>query len=616
MIGVANMSFGIDPDRCVSFDTEFNNRKEPFIATTCDWQLATELYNCHKEKQVAQLKSVLEDQSITKIAFPYTVDAHVVKHLGIRCRGPWEDPLIAGTLLDENFAKRKGLKPMAVRYLNADIREAKLLRKYKAKYKKHAKRKGITFDWSQIPRFVMKPYATDDAVFTEKLWFLFREPIKKFEKIYQMEKKISPIILKMQELGMMVDRQFVRKQAAQYGKESRLCYSNIQSLLKQHSIRLPDFNPGSPKQVAYVMKKMGIPLPTNEKGNPITESKVLVELDHFPMVNLQLLSRFLDKQKGTYFDPLWQRYTTAEDPYARFFIFQSGARTGRMSAELIQTIPRPGESRTAKAPKIARQAFRPRHGYFMLAVDYKALQMLIFFHYAKATALIEKCRDGWDPHDAACHMMFGKIDKELRRDTKDIQFGLVFGMGLTKLTHTLKKNNKATTQLRAAQILETYMSIVPVREYTRECSNELRQTGILNLKFESELMDFNREYRVPQEFAYKGPNVKIQGTEAYVMKTAMLRADTFIQKKGMDVNLLAQVHDELLFEVSEKEPAALVVKELSRAMEDHVTFSMPLRVEPKVSRLNWGTVQDWAEVDYQYSRHKQFRVEAMIGGNV
>jgi len=611
-IGVVNMR--VNPDRCMAFDTEFNNRKEPFIATTCDWQLATELYNCHKEREVAQLKDVLEDRSITKIGFPYTVDAHVVKHLGIRCQGPWEDPLIAMTLLDENFANRKGLKSMAVRYLGADIREAKTLRKYKAKYKKHAKRKGIEFDYSQIPKFVMKPYATDDAVFTEKLWFLAREPIKRFEKIYQMEKKISPIILEMQERGMMVDRLFVRKQAVQYGKESALCYRNIQSLLKQHQINLPDYNPGSPKQVAYVMKRMGIPLPENEKGHPITESKVLVELDRYPMVNLQLLHRFLLKQKGTYFDPLWQRYTTREDPYARFFVFQSGARTGRMSAELIQTIPRPDESRTAHAPKIARQAFRPRPGYFMLAVDYKALQMLIFFHFAKATALIKKCQDGWDPHDAACHMMFGKVEKELRKDTKGIQFGLVFGMGITKLMRVLRqsKAKKNMSQLEASAILEKYFDLVPVKEFTRECTSTLRRTGILELKFESALMDFHREYRVPQEFAYKGPNVLIQGTEAYVMKTAMLRANTLIQKKGMDVHLLAQVHDELLFEVSEQEPAILVVKELVKAMEDHVTFAMPLRVEPKASRLNWGKVKKWNAVKNQYNQKRVHHVSTSI----
>lgn len=599
-------------DRCVSFDTEFNNRKEPFIATTCDWQLKTKLYNCHEGKDVAHFKNVMEDPSIIKVAFPYTVDAHVVKHLGIRCRGPFEDPLIAGTLLDENFASRKGLKPMAVRYLNADILSSKKLTKYKKKYKKIAKEKGIEFDYSQIPSFVMKPYAIEDPIFTQKLWFLFREPIKKFDKIYQIEKKISPIILGMQELGMMVDRPFVKKQAALYGEDLDKCYVNIQALLKQHSIKLPDYNPNSHKQLAYVLKKMKVPLPVNENGKPITEAKILSQFDNFPMVNLQLLYRFLAKQKGTYFDPLWQRYTTDGDPFARFFIWQSGARTGRMSAELIQTIPRQEESRTAHAPKIARQAFRPRPGYVLLACDFKALQMLIFFHFAKAQALIEKCREGWDPHDAACQLMFGKVDKELRRDTKDIQFGLVFGMGLNKLVRTLKKNRKDMTQLIAEQILAKYMSIVPVKEYTRECVIELGSTGKLDLRFESELMDFHREYKVPQELAYKGPNVKIQGTEAYVMKHAMLRAKRAIKQKGMDVNLLAQVHDELVFEVSEKESIPLVVNELERAMEDHVSLAIPLRVDSKIGRDNWGSVQKWADVDYQYSRRKTFRVEATI----
>ena len=599
-----------DPNKCLAFDTEFNNRKEPFIATTCDWQLKAELYNCHKEREIEKLKGWLEDPSITKIAFPYTVDAHVVKHLGIQCRGPFEDPLIAGTLLDENFAQRKGLKPMAKRYLGADIKEAKKLTKYKKLYKKKAKAKGIEFDYSQIPRFVMKPYATEDAIFTEKLWFLFREPIKKFQRLYDTEKKVARVILQMQDIGMMVDRSFVRKQAKQYGIEADQCYGNIQRVLKQHHIRLPEFNPSSPKQVAYVMKRMGVPLPTNERGHPITEAKVLAQYDAHKIVALQLLYRFLTKQKGTYFDPLWQRYTTKDLPYAHFFTFGSGARTGRMSAELIQTIPRPDESRTAKAPKLARMAFRPRPGYFLLAVDYKALQMMIFFHFANATALIKKCCDGWDPHDAACVMLFGQLDKELRKDTKNIQFGLVFGMGLAKLLRSLQ-NSKAKSdmsRLEASQILDKYYSIVPVREFTRECVSQLYRTGALELRFDSPLMEFNREYRVPQELAYKGPNVLIQGTEAYVMKYAMLRVAKMIKQKGMDVNLLAQVHDELLFEVSEKEPARHIVKEICNAMEDHVTLKIPLRVEPKVSRKNWGSVEEWKKVKHQYSHRLQVAV--------
>lgn len=591
-------------DRCCAFDTEFSNRKEPFIATTCDWRLEAALYNCHKEREIGKLKAILEDPTITKIAFPYTVDAHVVKKLGIRCKGPWEDPLIAGTLLDENFARRKGLKAMAKYYLKSETLGAKKLTRYKKIYKKKAEKKGIEFDYSQIPKFVMKPYATEDAIFTEKLWYLFREPIKQFDRIYQMEKKVAAIILKMQEIGMIVDRKFCRKQSKIYTKDIVVVEAEIEAILKKEGIAMPPKL--SPQAMGKIFHKMKMPLPVNEKGNISTESKFIAQYDAIPLVNRLLLWRFLKKQKGTYFDPLWKRYTTREDWTAMFFLFSSGARTGRTSAELIQTIPRPDESRTAHAPKLARKAFIPRRGYVFLAVDYKALQMRIFFHYAKAKALIKKVKDGWDPHDAACQLLFGQVEKELRKDTKNIQFGIVFGMGITKLIRSLQnsKAKKSMSQLDARTILDKYYSIVPVKEFNRECTSQLYQEGKLSLKFESPLMDFHREYRVPQEMAYKGPNVLIQGTEAYVVKTAMIRCDQLITQSGMDVNMLMCVHDELLFEVNEKEPLPLIIKEIKKAMDDHVTLSIPLEVDAKVSRENWGSVVEWEKVKHQYQRRK------------
>lgn len=603
-----------DRDHCVAIDSEFDNRKQPFMITSCDWRLKAELYNCHREEQVAQIKQVAEDRTITKVMFPYTVDAHTLRNVGIKVRGPWEDPLIAGTLLDENFANRKGLKPMAQRYLGADIQEKKALAPYIRKAKKKCKEEGLEFDYTMLPRFKLKPYAIQDAVFTEQLWFLFRDSIKQYQEIYEFEKRVSPIILNMQWMGMLVDRKFVRKQGEQYGIEIEENQERIVGYLKKHRIKWTSktgiFKSNSAKQVGSACKALGLPLPTNENGNIVTESKVLSTYDNDPFVRLVLLDRFLRKQKGTYFDPLYKRHSTQQDPYAHFFLFQSGARTGRTSAELIQTIPRPDESRTAHAPKLARKAFIPRRGYVFLAVDYKALQMMIFFHYANATALIKKVKDGWDPHDAACEMMFGTVEKELRKDTKGIQFGLVFGMGANKLIRTLQmsKARKQTSRLQAEEILNKYYRIVPVREFTRKCVSELYRTGVLKLEFDSPLMQFHRIYQVPHEFAYKGPNVKIQGTEAYVVKAAMQRCDRLIRKSGMDVNMLMNVHDELLFEVSEKEPIPLIVDEIQKAMEDHVTFKVPLRVEPKVSRENWGDVKEWKDVKDSYQRRKKIAV--------
>jgi len=594
----------MNSDRAVAIDTEFDLNKVPFLATSCDWRLETDLYRCKKESDIERLKRIAEDRSIIKIMFPMSVDWYTLRRVGIECKGDFEDPLIAGTLLDENFASRKGLKPMAQRYLKADIKEAKELAVYKRKYKKIAKEKGIEFDYSMIPRKIIEPYASEDAVFTEKLWFLFREPIKKFNSIYQIEKKVGRIIVEMQEIGMMVDRPFCRNQSEQYDKDIIECGKRIQIILRKGGLKIPEFNSGSPKQVGYALQKLGVPLPLTEKGNPSTESKVLMDHDHYPLVRETLLDRFLKKQNGTYFKPLYFRYTTEGNPYAHFFLFGSGARTGRMSAELIQTIPRPDESRTAHAPKLARKAFRPREGYVLVAADYKALQMLIFFHFAKATTLIKKCRDGWDPHDAACSMLFGKVDKELRKDTKNIQFGIVFGMGKAKLINSLRRSKakKEVTQFEAERILQRYYSIVPVKEFTRQCVSELYKSGVLKLGFDSKLMSFHREYRVPQEFAYKGPNVLIQGTEAYVVKHAMIRCDEMIKNKGIDMHMLMQVHDELLFEVSEKEPLHHVLDEIKKAMEDNISLSIPLKVDTKVSKENWGSVEEWEKVKHTFNK--------------
>jgi DNA polymerase-1 len=600
----------VDRDKCIAIDSEFNNRKVPFIITSCDSQLNAELYNAHRPEQVEKIKRLAEDPSITKIMFPYTVDAHTLKNVGIRCRGPWEDPLIAGTLLDENFASRKGLKPMAQRYLGADIKEKKALAPYIRKAKKKCKEEGTEFDYSMLPRFKVKPYAIEDAVFTIKLWYLFRDPIKKFDSIYQFEKKLVPIILKMQETGMMVDRKFVRAQAKQYGEDIIETQAKLVGYLKKHRVKWEsktgEFKCNSPKLLGDCCKQLGIELPVNDNGNLITDAKALSLHDEHPFISLVLLDRFYRKQKGTYFDPLHKRHTTADDPYARFFLFSSGARTGRTSAELIQTIPRPDESRTAKAPKIARRAFIPRPGYNFIAIDYKALQMMIFFHYANAKKLIKKVIDGWDPHDAACEMLFGIVEKELRKDTKNIQFGLVFGMGGWKLINMLQRSKarKKTSRLEAEQILHRYYANVPVKEYSKKCVSQLYRTGVLKLEFDSPLMSFHREYKVPHEFAYKGPNVLIQGTEAYVVKSAMIRCDEKIRTSGMDAHMLMNVHDELLFEVNKKEPLPLVVNELVKAMEDHVTFKVPLRVEAKVSDKSWGEVKEWKDVKHLYERRK------------
>jgi len=572
----------------LAIDTEFDEWCMPFIATSCDQKLRAKLYRLNVPREYDELKKVCEDIRIRKAFHPYTVDAYALWKAGIEVRGEFEDTMIGASLVNENFV-RIGLKAIARQYLGSETLEAKELNVAKRKYRAIAKKQGIVFNYSQIPKETLEPYAIEDAVFTEKMAFYFEEPLRPFRQLYDFERSLSVHFLEMEKLGMLIDRKFCKKQIKEYALQIEDCDEKIDRILRRENVKTKGFNPNSGKQLGYALKQCGVPLTAETKsGDYVTDAKTLDEFQDHKIVQLVLLRKFCDKQKGTYFENLLYNYTTADDPIAHFLIFQVGTITGRVSMKLIQTIPRAEESKYTHAPKLARKAFIPRPGYRLMALDYKAMQMLIFFSFANATKLLEKCRQGWDPHDATCQLLFGEVTDPLRKIAKNIGFGFIFGMGVDKLIRSLN-----LTQLRGSEIINDYYQAIPVREFMRSTISDLYKNGSIKLEFDNELMSFIREYRVPQELAYKGPNMLIQGAEAYVMKHAIIRVNDKIKKKGFDCRILTTVHDELLFEVSRKEPIQYVEKTLKKSMEDHVSFKIPLLVDSKFSDNNWGDVKSW-----------------------
>lgn len=575
----------------LAIDTEFDEWCMPFIATSCDEKLRAKLYRLNVPREFDQLKEVCEDARIRKAFHPYTVEAYTLWKAGINVKGEFEDTMIGASLVNENFVKI-GLKAIARQYLGSETLEAKELNVAKRKYKTIAKKQGIVFNYSQIPKNILEPYAIEDAVFTEKMAFYFEEPLKPFQQLYDFEKNLGRHFFEMEKLGMLIDRKFCKKQIKEYTLQIKDCDEKINRILRRADFNTKNFNPNSGKQLGFALRQCGVPLTVmtsdQEKGYYSTNAEILDMFQDHKIVQLVLLRKFCDKQKGTYFENLLYNYTTDDDHVARFMIFQVGTITGRVSMKLIQTIPRAEESKTAHAPKLARKAFIPRPGYRFMALDYKAMQMLIFFSFSNATRLLDKCRQGWDPHDATCQLLFGEVTKELRKIAKGIGFGFIFGMGVDKLIRSLK-----LTQLRGSEIINDYYKNIPVREFMHSTISDLYRNGSITLSFDNELMSFMREYRVPRELAYKGPNMLIQGAEAYVMKHAIVRVNNLIKKKGYDARILTTVHDELLFEVSRKEPIRYIEKKLKKEMEDHVSFKVPLLVDSKFSDHNWGDVEPW-----------------------
>lgn len=647
----------------VGCDTEYNNEYVPFVATTCDEQLNGKIYDTkHSSKDTAKIKEICEDRNVVKVFHAACNDLYAFSKIGIKVRNV-EDTMIAASLLNENFESKR-LKSLAKIYLNEPCDEEKALSKVKSKLKREAKKEGREFSYEDIPPEILKPYAIKDPSYNIKLWYLFKEPLKKYQAIYDMEKSLIPIIVRMVKRGIKIDRKFVADQITTNAAHIEEAYKDMCAILKENGLRFripirkrltrsyektkesldkfckkqnctvlherveywkgqptlyamleQAFNPGSTPHLRKAVKKLGIPITvlTNpfDDDTVSTESRVIqpFEDDH-PFVKHLLKYRFYTKQNTTYYRPLYYRYTSEEHPYAHFMLYQSGAKTGRFTASLIQTIPRNEESRTAKQVNHVRKAFIPRKGYKFVFVDFDQIEMRLFAHYSKCELLIDAIKAGFDPHLGTAITLFGEdvvlkngddIKKLCRNVAKAINFGIIYGMGVRKLRASLepilkllkeKLKGKPIVIRRPEEILEEYYSKYPVKAFMSKLTSKLWKKGSIRIKFDSELMGFMRDYRVPQRLSYKGANVVIQGTAAYVLKTAMKRAAAFIKKSGLNIHMLTCIHDEIAFEVDDSYDEVKIAQKLADVMSDTITFAVPIIASPKISAKSWGDAKE------------------------
>ena len=328
-------------------------------------------------------------------------------------------------------------------------------------------------------------------------------------------------------------------------------------------------------------------------------------------------SRFFTKHKGTYYDPLYDYYTSEKNDTAHFLMYQTGAKTGRFSVELAQTFPKPEESKLAGELHEVRKVIIPRRGKAFLCMDYEQQEMRLFVHYSNCERMIEIINEktgtpGFDIYVETADVLFGdmfqreKLRKALRFVTKTTALGLIYYMGVGKMvSSTVGMLNERFDRSIIEEIgvdegwaydsVKAFKELYPVDEYNRECMSELYKTGVMELEFNSELMKFKREYHIPRDFAYRAGNAKIQGTAAYVIKSAMKRVDERIESERWrnKVDMVLQVHDELIFEVDNNLSFIKhVYKTLKQEMDDTVTFKVPITTSGKWSSVSLGDVKE------------------------
>jgi DNA polymerase I len=605
--------------RTIGIDLEYDYC-DPFLCTTTDEDLVSRVYRLKVLSQKREVRKICENRNIQKIFHHASGDMFQLRCIGIEVKGPVECTFILSNLVDENF-KPKELKTLARVHLQIDTSEANRLKGIIKKFKEKAKKGGYPFKWSQLPDEYIIPYAKRDPEYTLKLWHYWQTPLEESRKLYEFEKSLMPIIVDMEWKGLRIDRSLCRNRGYEYGKKLESLYEEMSKYIVDNNIVLgKDFNSRSPKQIQDIILQLGMEdkvehgKTMKNRHLPKTDKKALVILSNdstfFSMLSK---SRFFAKHKGTYYDPLYEYYTSEKSDIAHFLMYQTGAKTGRFSVELAQTFPKREESKLAGELHEVRKCIIPRRGKAFLLKDYEQQEARLFCHYANCQRMIDIINEktgtkGFDIYTETGDVLFGelfqreKLRKALRFTAKTDFLGAIYGMGVKKLVSgttglLYEKFDRSVVEeigvndQWAYDTLKKFKEIYPVDQFNRECMSELYKTGVMKLEFNSELMKFKREYHIPQDFAYKAGNAKIQGSAAYIIKCAMLRCNNRIKKEKWEdrVSLSLQVHDELIFEVLNdmsfiKEVDAVLTEE----MEDRVTFKVPITVSAKVSDISWG----------------------------
>ena len=368
-----------------------------------------------------------------------------------------------------------------------------------------------------------------------------------FEKI---EKPLISIIDKMEKAGVKIDRAELDKLSKKYHTE----LSSIEKKIWEYCGT--EFNINSPKQLGEMLfVKMGLKAKNQKKtgsGALSTKESELEKMkDLHPVIALILSHRELQKLLTTYIDVIPELLDKEGRLHAKFL--QAGTTTGRLSSQEpnLQNIPNHSE-----LGRNIRAAFIADSGYKLLSFDYSQVEIRIAAFLSGDKKLIEIFKKGEDVHTAVASEVFGvsldKVDKEMRRKAKVINFGIMYGMGVSAL-----KQNLGTSREEAQKFLDDYFAkFSGLAEFLVKTKAEAKAKGYTETLFGRRRYFEGLDSKLPfiramaERMAINAP---IQGTEADIIKLAMIEVDKYLNDAGLseDVRLILQVHDELVYEVKE-----------------------------------------------------------------
>ena len=386
-----------------------------------------------------------------------------------------------------------------------------------------------------------------------------------FEKI---EKPLIPVVERMENVGIKIDVAYLKKLSTEYHVELAKLEKKIYALAKE------EFNINSPKQLSEILfEKLKLSIKNHKKtggGVKSTRESELEKMkDLHPIIPELLLYRELQKLLSTYIDNIPEMVGSDGRLHARFL--QAGTTTGRMSSQNpnLQNIT----IKTALGRNI-RNAFVAERGYVLAAFDYSQIELRVAAFLSGDEKLLKIFRDGRDVHTEVASYVFNvpaeKVDKEMRRQAKVINFGILYGMGVNALKENLG-SDRATAQKFYNQYFETFDTLA---KYLDKVKSETARLGYTETFYGRKRYFEGIRSKIPYIKAQAermAINAPIQGTEADVVKIAMVKIEEYLKDKNLlnDARVLLQVHDEIIYEIKE-EKAEEIAKKIQDIMENVV----------------------------------------------
>lgn len=394
---------------------------------------------------------------------------------------------------------------------------------------------------------------------------------------FDIELPLAHVLYKMEERGMLVDTDGLRKFSSELDGKIR------DDTAKIYEIAGHDFNISSPKQLGTVLfDELGLPSFKKTKSGYSTNAEVLEKLrPYHPIIDLILDYRQVTKLKSTYADGL--PAAACEDGRIRTSFNQTVTATGRLSSTEpnLQNIP----IRTELGSRM-REYFPAPSGRLLIDADYSQIELRLLAHISGDPLMCKAFNEGADIHTATAAQVFGvsedKVTPELRKRAKAVNFGIVYGIGDYSLSQDLK-----ITKKQAADYISAYKAkYIGVEEYLSATVESAYRQGFVTTML-------GRRRAIPELASPKASmrafgervamNSPIQGSAADIIKIAMIRVERALEKSGLDAKLIMQVHDELIVEASESDaPAAAEI--LKHEMETAATLAVPLTVDINIGK--------------------------------